>query len=117
TIHPSNTQAKLDLSLEEPAGGVLGLLAKLPDDQPLAIHVVADGDLDALPATIRFASGDTAFLDTEGTLALLDDVTANLTGTSSVPPTMQPEKAATLLQDPVRFTIKAGLNEDRSGAE
>lgn len=116
SIDPSAETIALAIALDEAAGGWIGRLATLPSDEPVAARIAADGPLAALPLSVELSVGDTPLVTAKGEAALLDALSIALDGASVVPPAMRPENAGTLLDEPIRFTLRSALDASHAAA-
>ena len=113
---PQSEALSLDLKLEEPQGGFLAKLARLPEEPPVKLGLSGHGTLDAFAAALRFDAGPTigaeghARLSREGGVRhLLVDVTSRIAGLLPVP--VAPAFAGeTKLQGDVTFADAGAIN-------
>lgn len=84
---PQNEALSLDLKLDEPQGGFLSKLARLPGEPPVKLELSGHGTLDAFGAALRFDAGPTIGAEGNARLAreggvrhLLIDVASRIAG-------------------------------------
>jgi translocation and assembly module TamB len=113
---PQTEALSLDLKLDEPQGGFLSKLARLPEEPPVKLELSGHGTLDAFGAALRFDAGPTIGAEGNARLAreggvrhLLVDVASRIAGL--LPPPVAPAFAGeTKLQGDVTFADAGAIN-------
>ncbi|MBW0002478.1 MAG: translocation/assembly module TamB domain-containing protein [Hyphomicrobiales bacterium] len=113
---PQTEALSLDLKLDEPQGGFLAKLARLPEEPPVKLDLTGHGTLDAFRAALRFDAGPTIGAEGTARLAreggvrhLLVDVASRITGLLPVP--VAPAFAGeTKLRGDVTFADAGGID-------